>query len=194
MEIKLITADKLRISLNKQDMESMSIHWERLSHSDESAKNALLYLLDKAKTEAGFNPKGAKLFIEVYPGELEGCVLYVTAMRSGEAPPTGQYACRAPAPAIFEFEDAETLIRGSVQANTLYGSRILQSELYLLGERYRLVVYPLDYSDRLSIYFLCEFGRMVGEGELLRAFTQEHGSELLPQNALETLSEYFTGS
>lgn len=185
--MNLITADKLQIILTRRDMEEYSVRYDRMSYSDEETKDALLSLLEKARKELGFSPRDAKLFIEIYPGEAEGCVIYITAMRRdiGRAGPVG------PAPVVFEFADAEALISGAVQTGALYGRRILMSSLYLFENKYRLIVYPLDYSDRLSIYFLSEYARLVGEGEILAAFTREHGSELIGEDALDILCGYF---
>jgi negative regulator of genetic competence, sporulation and motility len=188
VEFHLITADKLQIILSEEDMASLSLEYENMDYADLNTKDALLSLLERAKDEAGFNPKGAKLFIEVYPSESGGSVIYVTAMRQD---PRRRGAPKGPSPVVFRFEDADTLLQGALLGHRLYGHRILDSALYLSGDDYLLILYPLDFSDRLSIYFFAEFGQMVGEGEVLASYTKEHGKELLAEKALDTLSEYF---
>ena len=185
MDITLITADKLKIELSREDMEALSIEYENLDYSNEQTRSALIALLDKSRAEAGFNPRGAKLFIEVYPTESGGCVLYFTAMRRES------HGRSVPAPVVFEFDDVETLISCCTKGFRQYGHRIFKSALFRFEDTYRLVLHPLDYNDMLSVYFFREYARLVGEGEVLAAFTEEHGLPLLSENALDTLSEYF---
>lgn len=187
MEITLY-GGKLKISLGRQDMLDLSLTYQDMDYKDEATKRALLYLLEKAKEETGFSPRGAKLFIEIYPGEDGGCVLYFTTVSKTVRHPDGQSGME---PVLFEFDDVDLLIQGACKTFWRYGHRIYKSALYRMGNRYRLIVYPLDYSDRLSVYFLSEYGAKIGEGEILAAYTREHGKEIIGENAINLFAEYF---
>ena len=180
-------ADKLKVLLNRGDMDALSLDYESMDYSDEKTKQALLALLERAKAETGFQPRGAKLYIEVYPCEDGGCALYFTAMRrTPETPPA-----QGLVPVVFEFENLAALSEAAGKAFRRYGHRIYKSSLFRMAEKYRLVIYPLDYSDRLSVFFLSEYGKIIGEGHVLAAFTQEHGSEIVADTAMEVLTEIF---
>ncbi|WRS26666.1 adaptor protein MecA [Oscillospiraceae bacterium MB08-C2-2] len=191
MEIILVSPEKLKIILTRQDMNNLSLEYEDMDYTDLQTKEVIVSLLEQAKEQAGFNPKNTKLFIEVYPTQEGGCVLYFTSHSSGSwygGPKKGYQV----GPIIFEFEDSETLIQAAIRLFSRYSHRIYKSSLYLYGQRYRLILYPLDYSDRLSVFFLGEYAKRVGEGEILAAFIQEHGKELAVDNAIDLLARYFS--
>lgn len=189
MEIFLVSGDKLKISLTQRDFEKLGISYSSMNYADEATRRALLTLLEKAKHEVGFSPRGAKLFIEACQNDNGGCELYITCIRrparlsdlKGVLPPT-----------LFEFENVNDLITGALKALDRYGHRIYKSSLYFIDGKYRLLVYNLDYSDKLSVYFLSEFGTKLGDDEMLAAYTIEHGREIIPDTALDTLSGMFS--
>lgn len=189
MEISLISEDKLKISLTQLDFEKLGISYSAMNYSDEATRHALLTLLEKAKREVGFSPRGAKLFIEVYQNDEGGCEMYFTSIRK---PARSSDSKAVISPTVFEFEKVNDLIAGASKTLERYGHRIYKSSLYLLGEKYRLLVYHLDYSDKLSVYFLSEFGAKLGSDEILAAYTAEHGREIISDTALNVLSELFS--
>lgn len=191
MEFLLLGADKLKVLLSKRDMEAYSLEYENMDYSDGKTKRALLELLEQAKNEAGFQPRGAKLFIEVYPCEGGGCALYFTAIRQ---PPASGATAQGLLPVVFQLDDLSALFEAATKVFRRYGHRIYKSSLYRFEGKYRLVVYPLDYNDRLSVYFLSEFGVNLGEGHVFAAFTQEHGEALIEDIAIETIAEIYDGS
>lgn len=188
MEFIPVGDDKLKISLDRQDMNEYDIVYETLCASDEKTRRALLRLLEKAKGEAGFCPRGAKLFIEAYKDADGGCSLYFTIIRKPSRLSENQSVV---APVTFEFDDIESLITAACKAFRMYGHRIYKSSLYVLNGKYRLLVYNLDYLDKLSIYFLSEYGRPRRD-EISAAYTAERGRELIADCALETLAGYFS--
>lgn len=188
MEIRLISDDKLKISLTRQDMDELGLKYKSMDYADGATKHALLSLLERAKEEAGFSPKGAKLFIEAYQNDEGGCALYFTSIRKPSRLSDSQAAVQ---PVVFEFDSLGDLIDGACKAFERYSHRIYKSSLYLIKGKYRLLVYSLDYSDRLSVYFLSEYGKKLSEDEISAAYTVEHGKEIIADTALDTLAKYF---
>lgn len=186
IEFILIHENKLKVLLSAEDMQSLGLDYESMDYTDPTTRRALISILENGRGKVGFHPRKAKLFIEVYPCEGGGCVLYFTNLHM---PARGSRAGMEPV--LFEFEDSDSLIEGACKGFERYGHRIYKSSLYLMEGKYRLVVYPLDYTDRLSVYFLSEFGKRLGEGELLAAHTDEYGKALIRGNAIETLAELF---
>jgi negative regulator of genetic competence, sporulation and motility len=181
LEITPQSDEKLKISLNRQDMEDLGLVYKNMDYADKPTRQALMALLRRAGDETGFSPLGAKLFIEVYKNDVGGCDIYFTRVASP----------KRIAPAIFEFESAGDLLDCAAKTYALYNHRIYSSSLYRLNGKYRLLVNCLDYSDKLSAYFLSEYGRKLSEDEISAAFTIEHGTELITDNALETLAKHF---
>jgi len=188
LDFELINEDKLKIRLSRQDMLEAGLVYENMNYSDNHTKRTLLSLLEKAKKQAGFAPRGAKLFIETYETEDKGCDLYFTIIRRPSKLKDSQTVI---SPVLFEFESAGELIEGACKVFERYSHRIYKSSLYLLNGKYRLLVYNLDYNDKLSVYFLSEFALKLGEDEVLAAYTMEHGREIILDSAIDTLSKYF---
>lgn len=90
MEFVLVDSDKLKVSLTQKDLEEMGISYESIDYSDENTRKALVSLLEKGRAQTGFNPRRAKLYIEVFPSQDGGCVIYYTRLQ-GERflPPDG---------------------------------------------------------------------------------------------------------
>lgn len=188
MDVILISSEKLKITLNSSDMQQLGLRYEDMDYSDEQTRTTLAALLEQAKTIAGFHPQGAKLLVEVFPYEDGGCVLHFTSLSSRFRSYPAKLALE---PVVFEFDDVDALLEAAVKTFDRYSHRIYKSSLYLYRHRYHLVVYPLDYSDNLSVYFLSEFGRKSGQGEIFAAYLEEHGELLIEASALDTLREHF---
>lgn len=190
MEFHLVHPDKLKVVLTKGDLEALEIDYQDMDYSDEATRSALLALLEQGRVQAGFRPRRAKLYIEVFPSEEGGCVIYYTRLTGGELYPSGRYS-PGPAPVVFAFPELDDLLEAAAKISGRYAHRIYKSSLYKMEDVYRLIVYPLDYADRLSIWFLCEFGRLVGEGIVLAAYTEEHGKLLADGDAIEKLAKIY---
>lgn len=181
-----IHENKLKVTLSAEDMRELALDYTQMDHSDPSTRRALADILDRARNQVQFDPQGARLFIEVLPCDGGGCVVCFTCLHSG----LGR-SCTEPV--LFEFDDMQTLLDGAAGVYRQYRQRIHRSMLYRMDGKYRLVLYPLDYADRLSVYFLGEYGRKVGEGRLSAAYTDEHGQAVIAEEAIETLARYFGG-
>jgi len=189
MEFTLITPDKLKVTLGPNDLAQLGISYEKLDYTDPASKRMLISLLEQGKHEAGFHPRKSKLFIEVFPSEEGGCIIYFTCLRTGQALSGGR---EGPGAVVFSFSDIESVIQAATHVFARYSHRIYKSSLYRMEDGYRLLVYPLDYADHLSILFLGEFAPRTGEGEVLAAFIQEHGRSIIEDCALDTLAKYFS--
>ncbi len=189
MIFKMITKDKLKVVLSPIDMDRLAISYSALDYHDDLTRQVLLQLLSTAKEKTGFDPCDTRLFIEVYPYDEGGCVIYFTTLDTETDSPL------APAygPVVFMFDDVDILIQASIKLFCQYCHRIYKSSLYLIGGEYRLIIYPLDQDDNRTIAFLCEYGQKVGEGPVAAAFVEEHGQVILKERAIDTLSYYLAG-
>ena len=188
MEFSLAGPDKLKVLLSTQDLQELGLDYQSLNYSDQHTRKILLDLLGRGRAQAGFQPNRSKLYIEIYPREEGGCVIYYTRLAGGDFCLGGQFM-PGPSPIAFAFEDAQSLLCACAKAHALYRHRILGSALYTLGRQYRLIIYPLDFSDNLSVNFLSEYGRVVGRGAILAAYIGERGKLIHEPNALEILAE-----
>lgn len=179
--------DKLKVSLSREELEELGVDYDSLDYQNPATREILLGLLERGRKEAGFSPRRAKLYIEVFPSEGGGCIIYFTRLPNGELMPAGRFVPGA-VPAVFAFGDTEVLIQACAGLHELYAHRVLESALYRVGQGYRLVIYPLDYADNLSSSFLGEYGTYVGRGAVLAAYCREHGALLIEKDAVAVLA------
>ena len=187
MDFSLIGPDKLKVDLTAQDLTQLGLGYEELDHKDERTRIVLIDLIAKGRAAAGFSPRSAKLYIEIYPREEGGCVIYYTRLTTGQLDSGGSFL-PGPTPVVFAFEDLGILLRASQRACALYRHRILKSCLYARERCYRLIIYPLDFGGGTVVSFLREYARLIGEGSVLAAHIEEHWQLLIADNALETLA------
>jgi hypothetical protein len=188
MEAVLLDRSRMKVTLSARELEEMAVHIAAPDRRITVTRGFLLRLLELGKALTGFDPRGARLLAEVYAsGSGDGVFIFTALFGAG----TGGE--NIPPPVVFAFGDALTLYRCAAGAGPRCAHRIYKSSLFKYGEGYRLIVYPLDYSDRLAECFLGEYGRLAGEGHILAAHIGEHGREVIRDDALERLARGITG-
>lgn len=186
MLFKPVDTNKLMIRLSRSDMIELDLKYDHIHSQDESVRNLITNLLILARSRTGFHLRGPTLLVEIYPDERDGCVIYI----SGEGADPEEDSGRNAVPSVFEFSDLEILLDACIKLFSAHSHRIYKSGLYRYGEKYRLIVRPLERSDSVCTGFLSEYGHPVGSGELACAFTSEHGEPILEKNAIDTLAFY----
>ncbi len=185
MKIENIGQNKLKILLNDQDMIQYNISYDQLDYNDSDTKKLVLQLLNVAKSETGFDAAAGKLFIEVFPDVDGGCIFYFTLL-TGEKK-KGNEKNILINPFIFEFDNINCLSSVVCVLFLQYSHRIYKSSLYLINDRYRLVVYPLSRFDDSLITLAKEYKSFVSDTPISKAYTIEHGKLLIERNAVDVL-------
>ncbi|MCL2056372.1 MAG: adaptor protein MecA [Oscillospiraceae bacterium] len=190
MEFFLMKDGRLKIALTKPEAENLPVSLDLFDLSCAEARRMMVGFLERAKSETGFSPRDSKLFVEICPDKSGGYALYFTVL-DRKAGSGGLYRIK---PLVFAFKNADDLLSGCVETARLYGHRIIDSSLYRYRERYMLIVYPLDYSDRLSSYLLGEYAKKTGDGDVYAAHIAEHGKAIIGTGALEIMAKHFDDS
>ena len=190
MVFKKIAGDRLKVLLTGEDMQRLAITYDQLDYADDQTRKVILELLELARTETGFDLGDARLFVEAYPYQEEGCVIYFTTLSPGD----GGLRIKKPIynSIVFEFDQVDPLIDGAVRLFSQYSHRIYKSSLYYWRKRFYLILSPFDRTDSRTTSFLSEYGRKYGEGEICAAFIREHGSAIAQEGAIDRLA-YFLG-
>ena len=187
MEMLLVGA-KLKIELTEPELAGLPIGPAAVDYDNMRVRRFLIALLEQAKAQTGFSPKDSRLFVEILPGEAGGCIIWFTVQSTqGKAYPAHTHV----QPVVFSFENAEHLCAGAGRLFRSYGQRIYKSALIYYRKRFTLILYPLDYSDQLSVYFLREYAHFEGEGEIFAAHVAECGTTILADCAIDTLAAHF---
>mgnify|MGYP000860842302 CR=1 FL=1 len=189
MNFKMISEHKLKVILTKEELLRFDLCYDRLDYRAEDTKKLLSDILLRARSLSGFDPTDSKLFIEVYPDNLGGCVFYFTALP--DSPPEDDTEKAVPRPVVFVFENLDILIDACTRLFRLYCHRVYKSSVYRLGGSYRLVVYLLDSTDSVTPAFLQEYGRLLSDSPLQAAYIEEHGQAIIEGTAIDTIAAYF---
>lgn len=78
MELILISDDKLKIMLSREDMEHYNISADELDYSTLSTRTVLKNILSDAKYISGFDTDGERLFVQLFTSAHGGCELFIT--------------------------------------------------------------------------------------------------------------------
>lgn len=185
---RLVSPDRLKVVLTAQDVQQVGIDWESQDTSEvKKLRRYLLGVLAQAQshTDTSFLLLGDRLLIEIYPEDDGGATVYFV-MEQKEA-----YASICE-PVIFSFDDAEALIRGSLQLFSLHGHRLLQSSLYRFEQSWQLIIRPMDGQNGPAVNLLSEYGQRAEGGSVLSAIIEEHCKPIIREHAIDMLSYYFS--
>lgn len=189
MNFHLVSEYKLKAMLNKKDMHKLNITYKNMDCKDKNSRKTLCKILEEGKVLTGFMPRDNKLFVQIFPEENGGCIIFFNILKHTNDIAYGFFA---PDPVVFEFLEFDNIITAAAKVWNRLRHKIDKSFVYKINGRYILVVYPLDYADMLSIAFIYEFADIIGTGFIKNAYICEHGELLLADNALEILHEYFS--
>lgn len=184
MTIQPIDRRRARVTLSAGDLEQLGVtRGELLSGSPKQAP-ILLKILELACLRAGLRPDG-QIFIEAYPDEEGGCILYYSVLRS--KPSRYRICGENHSPYLFRFDNADRLFDACRAVNAGMRHRVRRSSLYYRGE-YLLSVYPMDIPQCHAVRRLAEFARCIGRGRILEGMVAEHCRELCRGDALGALN------
>ena len=172
-------------------MEALEIEYDRLDYSDSKTRLAILELLSRAQILTGFDGFSGKLFIEVYPDEVGGCVFYFTVLHTGERRKKQAAEISTatfPEPLTFMFDNVDHLTDAATGLYKRGGHRIYRSSLYTMNDRYYLVIVPFHPADPIVQSILSEYAISSGKGSVGIPFLAEHGRLLAADCAIDQLA------
>lgn len=188
MKIRQINARLYQVLLTGEELKEKSLTFERMDCDGKETQELLVSIITLLRAD-GFEP-GEKVFIEVYPTQNGGCAIFFSTM-DGHIQKRWKVHRHVTSPVIYGFNDVDLLITGAVQLFRRCSHRILKSALYKVNGGWRLLIYPLDTLENISLSLMDEFAPRCGEGVLAEAFLSEHAQLLLKENAVDFLSACF---
>ena len=78
MDLILISSDKMKVILDKNDMKNLNISADELDYQKSETKRAIWEILDTAKRRTGFDTDRCKLCIQVFTSPDGGCEIFIT--------------------------------------------------------------------------------------------------------------------
>lgn len=191
MKIEKIDEKTIRILLSAKDMEEYHITYEQMDYNDAATKRAILNIVQQIRQKSNIGIETGKLFVEAFPNEDGGCILYVNVI---DPVTEEKFPCRERSsfdtPLVFEFDSIDFLTAACSRLWVHDSHLIIKTSLYLYEKKYRLLLYTYCRMEQKIIRLLQEYGHYLGKGAVLSAFVKEHAKPILTDRAVETVIEY----
>lgn len=192
MEFLLISESKLKIVMRAEEVEKYEINTTGEIGSP-GLRRSFWRVLDIAKGEVGFDPKGDKILIQLYPIKDGGCEIFVTklgilpessARMVSKSDRVGMLSKKI---SFYAFESLDDMISAAKAVKNLLGNTKSKSDVYLMGNQYYLSVEEYGKSGE-SVEFPCilEFGRSLTADFWI--YASEHATRLTNGDGIDLLS------
>lgn len=179
MKAEMISASTLKVTLTAKDMSEYQLCYEELTAKGDRCRKTLEKLLsglDPSDGAAAARLLGEeqRLFVEAFRRMDGGCMLYVSAITSGQRRRSLLDEAQDASPVMFQSfcrEDLERLCR-CLEKEREQGAQFT-SRLFQSGSCFRLAVIPQNTCRARLLRLFSEFGEAI-TGELAAAYTEEH--------------------
>ena len=189
MIIEIISSNTIKVVLNKNDMSLYNVSFENLDRSSPETKRLLLDLIHNIKEEKDLDLSSEKLFVEAFPKEDGGCLLYLSTLNgSVKVTPEKSNLYNS---IICEIKSPEILLNVSKKLYNLFIHILHNSELYYKDGTYQLILHTYKRADKKLKTVLSEFCEIVGSGEVDSSLIREHYMCVFPIDAIEEINRKF---
>lgn len=187
LKIDLVDYKTVRVFLSPDDMRELSLEYETMDYSNDKTKRAVKTILHAVNAVLSLDLNSSKLFIEAFPGEEgdKSCILYISMLEKYK----GSARRELSTPIVFSLNDIDSLSAMSERIFRQYSHLVLKSSLYLMDEKYMLMIYTYSRLDKKLIALASEYAVIYGRGKIADSFIREHAHELIASNAIETVVE-----
>ena len=200
MKIEKITENKIRITLNLEDLKSKNIDFHSFMSNSLETQNLFMEMLDEVEKQIGFVTKNYKLSIEAIATPNDNFILTVT--RLTDAPTLGSKKVHTKRktinlnhPTIIfkfnSFDDVSSLC-DFIKNNSYYGiySKLLKNtSLYFYEDYYLVIDNPNIEQNHLKTFcsIVSEFGKYINNSDLFENKLKEYGKVIIKKNAINTI-------
>ncbi|HIZ16690.1 MAG TPA: adaptor protein MecA [Firmicutes bacterium] len=195
MNIEIISPLQLRIEMSADELKRYGLSYKDLDYNDGITRAFLLELLKTANKENGFKYLCfSKMLIEVFPAPGCGCIIYFTCVEEKAQNKKAKLRLKRNKvkPYIYEFLNSTDLLDAMKAAAKIYNQSDtpIDSALYLIDGKYRLVLYPTGDCAKDVIFLLDEYGMKTDGTPAAAAYLSEHGKVLAENHAVEKIGRF----
>lgn len=190
MTIHLEEPWRLRVTLSAKELLDYQLTFDDLDYNCPETRKVLGLLIQAAAEETNFKIDPGRLLIEVFPGLAGGCTIYFTKLEVSTKKHRRlkiKKSSRSAVPYIFEFASSGDMLSAVEQLYIRNEFRELKSKLYLLDDKYRLMIYPN--TDENFTVVLGEFAQAVYRKSSVTAYTSEYGKLITGDNAIKKIGK-----
>ena len=193
MEFLLIGESKIKIVLGSEEAKNQGLDTTSADVSGPVARRVFWRILDMAKSEVGFDPKGDKVLIQLYPLASGGCELFVTKLgilsesSARLVSKSDRIAMLSKSRSLYSFDDLDHIIGASRAVKSITGELSPKSDVYVDGDKYYLSIEEYGKGGE-PVEFPCilEFG--MGLTAELSSYIYEHADRLTDGDGIDRFS------
>lgn len=193
MEFLLIGESKIKIVLSSEEAKNQGLDTTSADVSGPVARRVFWRILDMAKSEVGFDPKGDKVLIQLYPLASGGCELFVTKLgilsesSARLVSKSDRIAMLSKSRSLYSFDDLDHIIGASRAVKSITGELSPKSDVYVDGDKYYLSIEEYGKGGE-PVEFPCilEFG--MGLTAELSSYIYEHADRLTDGDGIDRFS------
>lgn len=190
MEFLLIGESKIKIVLSSEEAKDQGLDTTSADVSGPVARRIFWRILDMAKAEVGFDPKGDKVLIQLYPLASGGCELFVTKLgilsesSARLVSKSDRIAMLSKSRSLYSFDDLNDIIGASRAVKSITGELSPKSDVYVDGEKYYLSIEEYGKGGE-PVEFPCilEFG--MGLTAEFSSYIYEHADRLTDGDGID---------
>ncbi len=208
MKIEKINENKIKVTISLSDLEERNIDIGTLNYNSPATQELFWEMMEQAESELGFSTSDSQLCIEAFSDSEEGFTVTITKLDSdGDFESIqkfikAKYSKKDIRPKrkarkvvsgllLYAFESFEDLCSAGNKISSLYKG---ESRLHKCRDTYYLELQKKNTDlNPLNIleHMLSEFGDKVLNTSFYEGYLSEYGKLIIPQNALETICEFF---
>ena len=204
MKIEKLTENKIRIIVNSYDLENKNLDFKALLSRTLDSQGFFLDMLEKAKTEVGFNTDGCKILVEAFSTTDEYLIFTITKYvdksntQTGKRPKVKMKNLNISATkAIYKLDNFDVFCDLCTYLNNNFSNitKIFKcSSLYLYNNNYYLLIRNNNISKDIMQNFYISISEFLSMANLSSNFENklfEHGKAIIKNNAILTGIKYF---
>lgn len=204
MKIEKLTENKIRIIVNSYDLENKNLDFKALLSRTLDSQGFFLDMLEKAKTEVGFNTDGCKILVEAFSTTDEYLIFTITKYvdksntQTGKRPKVKMKNLNISATkAIYKLDNFDVFCDLCTYLNNNFSNitKISKcSSLYLYNNNYYLLIRNNNISKDIMQNFYISISEFLSMSNLSSNFENklfEHGKAIIKNNAILTGIKYF---
>lgn len=177
METIVISEDRIKIMLSREDLEAYRLDGSRLDTESDRVKAALRRVIDEAGRQTGFDTAPGRIHVQVYESKEGGCEMFVTRL------PSEVLEVNEEGITLYGFADRKAMV---MLCRRLFADGYdAAGDAYRLGDLYFLILH----SD--EPYAACDFGVLTDRS--LCPYITEYGDPLICGDAVPFLAAQGVG-
>lgn len=169
----------MKIILSGKELAQSGLSCRDFDSDSPEAASLISKLVGAVYLRKGLPVPGQRLFAEVFPTSGKGCVVYISSVDGSLFPETGT---------IVLITDSTAALTQAAKLIQIYAGKHCTSSLYADSSSFKLTI-ELDEDIAPLTERLRQTAAVAPANECILAHITEHCRTIIPENAVDTLSE-----